>query len=162
MDRLELPSWVSPAPRHPGEAKRGKFTADQWRSFCMINLPLTLNRLWGQEAQDSRKRQMLHNFMHLVSAVKLATLRCMTSERISRYAFHIHEYLKNLLQLYPATTISPYQHLALHLQDFLRRFGPVHSWRCFPFEQYNYLLQNIPTNMRLGGYLKSVVSSCLT
>lgn len=150
MERLKLPSWVSPAPKHPGVSKRGKFTADQWRTFCTINLVFTLTRLWGPEPKGSRKRRMLDNFMHLVTAIKLANMRKMTTARILRYEFHIHQYLTTLLDLYPGTTISPYQHLSLHYGALLRRFGPTHAWRCFPFERYNYLLQKIPTNSKFG------------
>ncbi|KAF9487261.1 hypothetical protein BDN71DRAFT_1458672 [Pleurotus eryngii] len=38
--------------------------------------------------------------------------------------------------------------MALHFGPFLRRFGPTHSWRCFPFERYNGIIQKIPTNNR--------------
>ncbi|KAJ3501185.1 hypothetical protein NLJ89_g9453 [Agrocybe chaxingu] len=96
MDRLVLPSWVSAAPRNPGDAKTGKFTADQWRTFCTINLSLTLNRLWGSEPEGSRKRLMLDNFMHLVTAIKLASMHCVTQDRISHYIFHMHRYLEGL------------------------------------------------------------------
>jgi hypothetical protein len=150
MEVLSLPSWVSHAPRNPGAANRGKFTADQWRSFCTINLVFTLTRLWGPEPEGSRKRLMLDNFMHLVTAVKLASMRCMSAERIRSYADHMHQYLTSLLKLYPDTTIMPYQHLALHMPTFLERFGPTHAWRCWPFERYNYLLQKIPTNMKFS------------
>jgi len=153
MERLELPSWVARAPRYPGEARQGKLTADQWRSFCTINLTFTLCRLWGQEAEGSRKRQMLDNFMHLVSAVKVASMHSMTEDRISSYVHHMETYLSGLLAMYPGTPLIPYHHLALHFARFLERFGPVHAWRCFPFERYNYLLQSISTNGKIGKFL---------
>ena len=163
MERLQLPSWVAPAPRQPGVAKRGKFTADQWRTFCIINLVFTLTRLWGSEPETSRDRRMLDNFMHLVTAVKLASMRCMTPERIAQYTFHMHQYLTTLLDLYPGATIAPYQHLALHFQTFLQRFGPTQGWHCFAFERYNYLLQKIPTNMKFGEqYAKDMFFLSLT
>ena len=149
MQRLKLPSWVSRAPAHPGEKKWGKFSADQWHTFCTINLPITLTRLWGGN-KDSREHQMLENFMHLVIAVKLASMRSLTPSRIELFEQHMFQYLTTLLELYPGTTITPYQHLSLHFGDMLRRFGPTHGWRCFPFERYNYLLQQIPTNMKFG------------
>ncbi|KAJ3752746.1 hypothetical protein EV360DRAFT_18877, partial [Lentinula raphanica] len=52
--------------------------------------------------------------------------------------------------LYPHTRITPYQHMMLHFGDLLRRFGPVHSWRCFAFERFNYILQTTKTNSRFG------------
>lgn len=93
---------------------------------------------------------MLTNFMHLVTAVKLGTARRVTRDSISAYELHMHRYLTGILELYPNTEISPYQHLALHFGPMLKRFGPSHTWRCFPFERYNYLLQKIPTNSRFG------------
>ncbi|PPQ75273.1 hypothetical protein CVT24_007401 [Panaeolus cyanescens] len=164
MAKLKLPTWVSPAPSHPGGAKSGKLTADQWKTFCTVNLVITLNRLWGKSAQPddeqcaTRKRQgeMLENFMHLVSAVKLASMRTMSPERIQQYTEHMHKYLCKLQVLYPWTSITPYQHTALHLPDFLRRFGPTHGWRCFPFERYNYILQSTLTNNRFGDLERTI------
>lgn len=151
MQRLVQPTWVSRAPAHPGEKKWGKFTADQWKTFCTQNLPDTLTRLWGQKPEDSRERRCLDNFMHLVSAVKIANLHKITEARILEYEAHMDAYLTTLLDLFPGTSITPYQHLSLHFGDHLRRFGPVHSWRCFPFERFNYILQNFPTNEKFGG-----------
>jgi hypothetical protein len=150
MQRIVLPSWVPRAPSHPGEKKWGKLGADQWRSFCLVNLPITLIRLWGSLDVESREHKMLVNFLHLISAIKLATMRKMTKERIAQYERHMHQYLTSLLELYPETSITPYQHLSLHFGDLLERFGPTHAWRCFAFERYNYLMQNIPTNSKFG------------
>jgi hypothetical protein len=152
MARLSLPSWVTPASSNPGEAWRGKLTADQWRTLCCLNLVITLTRLWGDKPEGSRWRQMLDNFLHLVAAIKLASMRRMTQRRIKQYHHHMYQYLSRLVDLYPGTSITPTQHLALHFDTFLSRFGPTHAWRCFPFERYNYVLQRIPTNMKPGMY----------
>ncbi|EAU81124.2 hypothetical protein CC1G_09766 [Coprinopsis cinerea okayama7 len=156
MVQLRVPTWQALAPKRPGEKKWGKFTADQWRTFCMINLPITLIRLWGSKPSGSIERRRLENFMHLVSAVKLATMHRLNEERIRQYEFHIRQYLTTLLELYPGTTITPYQHLALHFGRQLRSFGPVHAWRCFPFERYNYIMQSIPKNMKFGEMEKTM------
>lgn len=74
----------------------------------------------------------------------------MSEGQITDYEAHMHKYLTSLLDLYPNTNITPYQHLALHFGPLLRRFGPTHAWRCFPFERYNYLVQQIPTNSKPG------------
>lgn len=150
MARTHLPSWFSKAPKYPGERKWGKLTASNWRSFALVNLPITLIRLWGNEPKSSRKRQMLENYMHLVAAVKIATLRSITATHISQYKDHIHQYLTSFLLLYPKASITPYQHLSLHFAEFLERFGPAHAWQCFPFERYNHRMQQIPTNQKFG------------
>ncbi|TEB18729.1 hypothetical protein FA13DRAFT_1577459, partial [Coprinellus micaceus] len=146
MRSLNRPSWQANSPVKPSEKKWGKFTADQWRTFCTVNLPVTLIRLWGGAEEGSIERRRLDNFMYLVTAVKLTTMNPINEERIREYKYNMHQYLKSLLELYPATQITPYRHLSLHFGRHLRMFGPVHAWRCFPFEHYNFLLQSISTN----------------
>lgn len=150
MVKLILPTWVDIAPRNPGQTDQGKFKADEWQAFCTINLPITLIRLWSSSNKDDRKHKMLINFMHLVTAVRLANMREMTEARIHAFEVHIRLYLHGLQELYPHTEISIYQHSMLHFGSLLRRFGPVHSWRCFAFERMNYVLQQINTNGKLG------------
>ncbi|KAJ3884152.1 hypothetical protein GG344DRAFT_60773 [Lentinula edodes] len=150
MERLRLPSWAPTAPSNPGDTTHGKFTADQWRAFCTVNLPITLIRLWGSLPEENRKFKMLENFMFLVMAVRLANMRTITEGQIQDFEQNIRAYLEQLRILYPHTNITVYQHMMLHFGSLLRRFGPVHSWRCFPFERYNYILQNTPNNSHLG------------
>ncbi|KAJ3804142.1 hypothetical protein F5876DRAFT_53746, partial [Lentinula aff. lateritia] len=135
------------APSHPGESDKGKFSADQWKTFYTINLPMTLVHLWGSSQAE---RRMLANFMHLVMAVWLANMRSMSKEHIAVFDHHLRAYLSELRILYPHTNITPYQHMMLHFGMQLRQFGPVYSWHCFPFEHINYILQNIPTNSQFG------------
>ncbi|KAF8231255.1 hypothetical protein L208DRAFT_1277973, partial [Tricholoma matsutake] len=156
MANMRLPGWVTRSPSHPGESWWGKFHADQWRVFCTINLPVKLIHLWGAKQKDSREYRMLSNFMDLIAAVKLATMQKMTEAQISQYESHMHSYLMTLLELYPGTDISPYQHLALHFGDQLCCFGPTHAWRFFPFEWYNYLLQKVKTNSIWGEMEKTM------
>ncbi|KAJ3765056.1 hypothetical protein FB446DRAFT_834194, partial [Lentinula raphanica] len=165
MERLQIPSWMAAAPSRPGEASQGKFTADQWRTFCTVNLPVTLIRLWGSQPSEGRRHRMLVNFMHLVTSVRLADMRVTTEEQIQSFEHHYQQYITTLIGfkdkdhirgLYPHTRITPYQHMMLHFGDLLRRFGPVHSWRCFPFERFNYILQTTKTNSRFGELEKTM------
>ncbi|KDQ22719.1 hypothetical protein PLEOSDRAFT_1050850 [Pleurotus ostreatus PC15] len=145
-----LPTWVGPGPKHPGAAKGGSLKADEWKTFCIIHRSITLPRLWGASDIGSRTHEVLQNYMDLVHAIRLATLRELTLEQINTYEFHMHRYLTNLLRLYPGTSIAPYQHLSLHFGTHLRRWGPTHSWRCFSFERFNGLMQHIQTNSKFG------------
>ncbi len=149
MNKTVLPTWLSAGPREVGTASCGKLSADQWRTTCTVHLVITLGRLWGAKTHDDRLYQMYANFMDLVSAVKLATMRSMTSSRSAQYKEHIRCYLTGIKTLYKCP-FSPNQHIALHLDRLLRLFGPVHAWRSYPFERWNYILQSIPTNFHLG------------
>ncbi|KAJ3502748.1 hypothetical protein NLJ89_g8745 [Agrocybe chaxingu] len=157
IKNLQLPSWVAPAPSQPGVAKAGKFTADQWRTFCTYNLVFTLVRLWGPEIEGTQRRGMLDNFMHLVTAVKLGSMQTVTEDRISEYTEHMFQYLDTLRDVFKGTIFTTYQHLALHFPSLLRRFGPTHAWRCFIFERFNFLLQKIPTNAKFGELEKTML-----
>ncbi|KAI0075728.1 hypothetical protein K474DRAFT_1571828, partial [Panus rudis PR-1116 ss-1] len=147
-DNTFLPSWIGRLPTLAGSSQHGKLSADQYRLLCTIYLVTTLVRLWGR-ADKRRYREMLENYLHLATAINLANARTLTQSCIDQYRFNIHQYLRGIRKLYQ-TDITPNQHLSLHLADVLERFGPVHSWRCFPFERFNGMLQNIPTNYKFG------------
>ncbi|OCH84866.1 hypothetical protein OBBRIDRAFT_698606, partial [Obba rivulosa] len=144
-DRMQIPSWVNPVPRTIGS---GKLSADQWKTLCTINFPVTLIRIWGSKV--GLKHDMLKNFCDLAAAVVLAGQRHMTEQRIAEIDFYLTRYLTSLSTLYKSAPLKPNHHYALHLPHFLRLFGPVHAWRAFPFERFNYLLQQVKTDMKFG------------
>jgi hypothetical protein len=98
---------------------------------------------------------MLINFMDLVTATKLASMRSMSPARIEKFKFFMNRYLEELLLLYPGISISPSQHLSLHFVELLESFGPTPGWRCWAFERANRRLQDINTNMKFGAFLSA-------
>ncbi|KAL1741381.1 hypothetical protein HDZ31DRAFT_66981 [Schizophyllum fasciatum] len=149
-ETLILPSSMQAAPKSAGERKGGKFKAASWLTYALVNLPITLIRLWGSAPSDSRERAMLDNYMHLVKAIRLASLPYMTPEVIESYTSEMHRYLTTLLELFPGTTITIYQHLSLHLPLLLAEHGPTHAWRCWVVERMNHVLQTLNTNNKFG------------
>ncbi|KAL6300924.1 hypothetical protein BKA93DRAFT_819200 [Sparassis latifolia] len=147
QEELLLPSSIAPGPTKFG-SKKTKLKADQWRVVGTIHLVVTLIRLWGHGS--GRKRAMLNNFMHLVTAVQLARMHTTSEANIALYQFHFKEYLKGFVELYKDASIHPTHHMGLHISSFLKDFGPSHSVRTFAFERMNLTLQNIPTNMKSG------------
>lgn len=146
---LTVPAYVTCGPNKLGTTDQ-KMTADRRRAVGTIHLVITLIRLWGNE--QGRKKEMLKNYMHLITALQIASPRQTTKEHGSLYTFHYTEYLKGYVELYKEASVKPNNHLCLHLEIFLRRFGPVHSWRAWVFERFNYLLQNLNTNSKFGEY----------
>ena len=59
-------------------------------------------------------------------------------------------YMEGIKKLFPQYRFRPNHHMALHLHEYLCRFGPVHSWWTFPFERIIGMLQRIPTNFKIG------------
>lgn len=160
MKRTVLPSGISPVPREVGSPSAGKLTADQWRTFCTVHLVVSLVRLWGNEPLDSRQSQILGNFLHLVTLTNLLHMRTLTPEHINSIEEENLAYLEGLRTLYPSFSLVPKHHMALHLPEMLRDFGPVHAWRTFAFERLNQIFQNIPTNCLLGTYSRRTASKC--
>lgn len=148
MTRTQTPSWINAAPRNWGTTERGKLSADQWRTICTIHLPITLIRLWGNNT--GRKRHLLENFMHLVSAVRIANMRVTTRNQVLSYNKHIFAYAEGLKVLYPDAKLRPSLHGALHIGDILELFGPVQSHSAPFFERYINFFHRINTNQKLG------------
>lgn len=98
MSRTQLPSWVGPVPHNWGTAERGKLSADNWRVICTIHLPVTLIRLWGHET--GRKKEILRNFMDLVTAVRIANMRVASPSQVAAYNVAITRYIAGLRELF--------------------------------------------------------------
>jgi hypothetical protein len=99
-------------------------------------MTITLIRLWG--GKNGEAKAMLDNFMDLVSAVELGCMFIISPRQDSLYDFYMMRYLENFKELYKTLSLVPSHHIALHLGEFLSSFGPVHTWRAFVFERYNY------------------------
>lgn len=148
MECTQLPTWVGSVPCNWGTTQRGKLSADQWRTICTIHLPITLIRLWRNET--GRKKDLLNNFMDLVSAVRIANMRVSSRNQIQAYNKHIFRYVYDMQTLYPNENLKPTHHAALHLGDILDLFGPVHSHSAPFFERYINFFHRLNTNQKIG------------
>ena len=151
------PSWLASVPSNLGSASHGKLKADQWRVLASVYLPISLIRLWWSaepgNARSERCRKILDITVSLLSAVSIATSRVTSPQHADLYLQHMQAYLTGLKALFPDFKFVPNQHMALHLQDYLLLYGPVHSWWAFPFECMIGTLQHISTNYKEGNAL---------
>ena len=145
---MEYPSWLNPPPLAFGTTQHGKLSADQWRTVGTISLPITLVRTWS--SRSTRHVKMLQNFLKLVEAIETMGLLEIDTDAINRADQLMKAYLDEAKELYRWAKVQPNNHLALHLGIFLRLFGPVHSWRSFVFERFNYFLQTLNINAKFG------------
>ena len=86
----------------------------------------------------------------LMSAVILASSRVTSPSIAAAYLTHMKSYMEGIKKLFPQYRFRPNHHMALHLHEYLCRFGPVRSWWTFPFERIIGVLQCIPTNFKIG------------
>lgn len=150
MEATTKPSWLASPPKNLGSASHGKLSADQWRTACSVNLVITLIRLWGVGDASPQQMERLKNFLHLIAAVRWATMRVMSPGQIKVVEQELQSYLHSLVQLFSSDALRPNHHLSLHLAECLRRFGPVHGWWAFPFERYNGILRRENINHKFG------------
>ena len=120
-----------------------------------IYLPIALISVWGQGTSHASPAiaeslwKVLDHTMALVSAVSLACLHTMTPDRMTAYRENILTWIANLQVIHPMAEHHVNKHMAVHIFDFLKLFGPIRSW-CFPFEHLIGQLQHLPNNHKFG------------
>jgi len=150
------PSWLPSVPHNFGDAAAGTLKADEWRTMTTVYLPMALISLWGKgtshasQSAAARLKGVLDHTMALVSAITLACMRTMTETRMTAYRIYLMTWVSELKDHHPEAEHRVNNHMAFHIYDFLRLFGPVRSWWCFPFERLIGQLQRLAHNHQQG------------
>ncbi|TFK58919.1 hypothetical protein BDN72DRAFT_781429 [Pluteus cervinus] len=147
MEKTIKPSWLASAPRTLGDPGHGKLSADQWRTVCTINMVITLIRIW---TPGSNHHQYLENFLHLITAIRWATMRTSSTKQVTLIKDHFKRYCETTVELFGENALVPNTHMSLHLAECIEAFGPVHGWWAFPFERYNGIIQRQNSNNKVG------------
>lgn len=150
MEKTTLPSCVTRAPRNLGSRSHGKLKADQWRTACLVNLVITLCRLWGGVNASQKNQSLLRNYLSLVIAVRWATTRTTSNYHSDVVQQFLVYYIHSTLEIFGARALVYNNHASLHVPECLGAYGPAHGWWAFPFERYNGVLQRVSTNSRIG------------
>ncbi|KAJ3899604.1 hypothetical protein F5879DRAFT_781923, partial [Lentinula edodes] len=152
MKRTILPTWIQSPPPNWGTPAQGKLSADEYKVVCSISLVITLIRVWGYGTENlqSRRFQMLLNYLDLVHAIRVLLLRETSRKSRDYYRSHIQRYLETVLVLYPDFTLKPNHHFSLHVLTDLETMGPGHARSTPVFERINHSLQELNANQHLG------------
>lgn len=163
---MDTPAWLPSVPRNYGLAAAGTLKADEWRTMATVYFPIALVSMWGEgsvhrsEEISKSARLILDHTMLLVSAISLACMRTTTAARIQDYQDLMLAWLSQLKTVHPNPDVTHKSngHMAVHISDFLRLFGPVRSWWCFPFERLIGQMQRFNHNHKFG----KQIHECLT
>lgn len=147
---ITVPSWITPLTPNFGSKRKGKVKADTWRTAATIYLPITLIRLWGNKDSSDISRKYLTNTMLMVSAIILITSLEISSSNAEKYTKYMEEYMEGLRELFPDMKFRDNHHVSLHLEYFVKTFGPVQCWWTFPFERLIGILEKLKTNWKMG------------
>ena len=74
----------------------------------------------------------------------------MSKEHAKQYLGFMRNYAEAIKSLFPDLELHPNHHMALHLNEYLSQYGPIHSWWTFPFERLIGVIQRIPNNGKHG------------
>ncbi|KAG8701230.1 hypothetical protein FRC09_005489 [Ceratobasidium sp. 395] len=146
MQRTSIPSWMKQPPINFATTEHGKLASEEYKSLALVSLPITLIRLWSTGNEKLRER--LDNFLHLSVAIRILSYQSLTENDESYFDYHILEYLNDLKRLYPYSSITPVQHLGLHIPYFMRSLGPTTRYSENTCEMFIGMLEDIGTNFR--------------
>ena len=152
MDNVELPSDIGRIPPKIAIGNDGfsKLTADQWKTFIMI---YSTNVLW--DMLDYNDRKILG---HFVRACNLLTARFITDDDLKEAQERLKDMAHLIENTYGPEFITSNIHLALHIPDCCRDYGPIYSYWLFPFERLNGYIGKILTLLRylVNFFFKSI------
>ena len=131
MDHIELPSDIGRIPPKIAIGSDGfsNLTADQWKTFIMI---YSTTILW--DMLDNNDRKILG---HFVRACNLLVARFITEDDLREAQERLKDMAHLIENTYGPEFITSNIHLALHIPDCCRDYGPIYSFWLFPFERLN-------------------------
>jgi hypothetical protein len=147
------PAWKTSPPANFGTPAHGKLKADEWRACIEFDLPVSLLRLWAGEsgeAANGDRLAVIRSTILLSIAIRYATSHAISPMHINEYFRFMHSYIASIRDLRPSVDLHPIHHNALHLDRFLRLFGPIHGWWMFPIERLIGMLQKLNINYKPG------------
>ena len=126
IQNTDKPSWMAPILHNVGATAAGTLKADKWWSVFIIYLLITLILLFWQLDSFKQQRDILDYTMLLVCTMLLACKCTMTSRCIEHYQENLCAYIHLPPLLYLNLNCESIHHMAFHIYDFLKLFGPVH------------------------------------
>ena len=97
---------------------------------------------------DILPRTQLECWRKFVLACRRLVQYSLSSDDITIADGLLLKFCKRSAEIYGDDAITPNMHMHCHLASCLREFGLVHSFWLFPFERYNGILEDQPTNNR--------------
>lgn len=135
---LVVPSGLG---RLPVSIAAGTFlTAEQWKNWTLYFSIYCLH--------DILPTNHLECWRHFVLACQKLSKREISEHDVVVADLLLLQFCKKVLEIYGPEALTPNIHFHCHLASCIREFGPIHSYWLFPFERYNGLLGNQPTNNR--------------
>ncbi|TFK58870.1 hypothetical protein BDN72DRAFT_781477 [Pluteus cervinus] len=173
--------WPSSTGRLPPSMAHGagSVKADQWRTQISV-LPIALYLIWGKDgrmledlltknpnASDEAKDEIdsitmdrsyhphYNAILEFTAAIRILASRSISPADVKR-AFMI---LSHAIQTWAKMHchLTPYFHLALHMESQFLRYGPAYGWWTYPYERNNGFLGRFNHNGHAGGEIEGTM-----
>ncbi|PKC55993.1 hypothetical protein RhiirA1_402464 [Rhizophagus irregularis] len=152
MDHVDLPPDIGRIPPKIAIGNDGfsNLTADQWKTFIMI---YSTTILW--DMLDDNDRKILG---HFVRACNLLVARFITEDDLKEAQERLKDMAYLIENTYGPEFITSNIHLALHIPDCCRDYGPIYNFWLFPFERLNGYIGSYPnSNWQIEPELMKIV-----
>ncbi|CAD6902671.1 unnamed protein product, partial [Tilletia controversa] len=110
-------------------------------------------------ARPVNARDVVRNVAQLAAATTLAARRSMSLPDVDQLDAILRDYGRTTAVLFGAAAIIYNLHLALHLPEHIRRFGPAYHFSAYHFERMNGQLGRTPTNRHRNGEIETTYTT---
>ena len=117
-----------------------KLTAEQWKNWVNYFSVFCLHGLLPPDHIEC--------WRHFVLASRLLCKPTLSNDDVTLADALLLRFCQRFECLYGPELVTPNMHMHGHLADCIRDYGPLSSFWLFPFERYNGLLGQTPTNNR--------------
>jgi hypothetical protein len=144
-------SYATIPPPDLGQPGTGKLKAGKWMALIKFDLPVTLVKiLHSNPGLESTTVDLICATLLLAITIRYGFSTVTSPTHQEKYLEYMQQYLWILRRLYPQHHLRPNHHAALHLGDFLKRFGPARNFWMLPFKRIIVKLQHSPSNYKNG------------
>ena len=141
LKHLRVPYDAGRLPSSLGEKLEfSNLTADQWKNFALIYAKPCL---WDLLPPDSYE-----SICMLCEIVQIIVQPSLTDADISRLDDLLKSHHQCFQNIYGRFKVTVNYHMALHIVDMIKDFGPPHAFWYFSFERMNGVLSGLPTSNR--------------
>ncbi|KAH8913923.1 hypothetical protein BT69DRAFT_1233734, partial [Atractiella rhizophila] len=144
---LEIPTWIERPPTNLGSASHGKLKADTWFVLFTVCLPLILPIIWTGRTDCTERWR---NFAFLVTFTNIACAYSLTDDLIDLGEDAYRKFQEGCFKLFPHSPSAPNHHLAGHIPQLQRFWGPLMPLSEWSGEQIIGTLQQFRTNNKFG------------
>jgi hypothetical protein len=145
IKNTKIPLWLNQPSPIFGDAAAGKVCSADWISFFTVFMSFAI-----VELDRTSQHELVDSWYHLAMLTEIAMDYTTDQNKIQRYLFHLTSYQSNIAESHPHLDPTPNQHMAYHYPRQSQNFGPANFLASWHFEQINGILQQAPTNNKIG------------